>query len=90
MLGIGAPTPLHMTNGLFAELRATRHNAPRLAVNRLGPIHPVTVKSLGDEIVVAAFGVRPMQREDLVSSAPKQQVERQAEHLVHAPPSPPA
>ena len=32
VLGIGAPTPLHMTNRLFAELRAGRTDAPRLAV----------------------------------------------------------
>jgi phenylacetate-CoA ligase len=32
VVGIGAPTPLHMTNRLFAELRAGRADAPRLAV----------------------------------------------------------
>jgi phenylacetate-CoA ligase len=32
VLGIGAPTPLHMTNRLFAELRAGRADAPRLSV----------------------------------------------------------
>jgi phenylacetate-CoA ligase len=32
VLGIGAPTPLHMTNRLFAELRARRRDAPRIAV----------------------------------------------------------
>jgi phenylacetate-coenzyme A ligase PaaK-like adenylate-forming protein len=32
VLGIGAPTPLHMTNRLFAELRAGHNDAPRLAV----------------------------------------------------------
>ena len=32
VVGIGAPTPLHMTNRLFAELRARRTDAPRLAV----------------------------------------------------------
>jgi phenylacetate-CoA ligase len=32
VVGIGAPTPLHMTNRLFAELRAGRAEAPRLAV----------------------------------------------------------
>jgi len=32
VVGIGAPTPLHMTNRLFAELRAGRGDAPRLAV----------------------------------------------------------
>ena len=32
VVGIGAPTPLHMTNRLFAELRARRADAPRLAV----------------------------------------------------------
>jgi phenylacetate-CoA ligase len=32
VLGIGSPTPLHMTNRLFAELRAGRADAPRLSV----------------------------------------------------------
>jgi phenylacetate-CoA ligase len=32
VLGIGAPTPLHLTNRLFAELRPGRTDAPRLAV----------------------------------------------------------
>jgi phenylacetate-CoA ligase len=32
VLGIGSPTPLHMTNRLFAELRAGRADTPRLAV----------------------------------------------------------
>jgi putative adenylate-forming enzyme len=32
VLGIGAPTPLHMTNRLFSELRARRNDVPRLAV----------------------------------------------------------
>lgn len=32
LLGIGAPTPLHMTNRLFAELRAGRADVPHLAV----------------------------------------------------------
>ena len=32
VLGIGSPTPLHMTNRLFAELRAGRPGVPRLAV----------------------------------------------------------
>ena len=32
VLGIGAPTPLHITKRLFAELRAGRADAPRLAV----------------------------------------------------------
>jgi phenylacetate-CoA ligase len=32
VLGIGAPTPLHLTNRLFAELRAGRADVPRLAV----------------------------------------------------------
>ncbi len=31
-IGIGAPTPLHMTNRLFAELREKRSDAPRLSV----------------------------------------------------------
>ena len=43
VLGIGSPTPLHMTNRLFAELRAGRPGVPRLSVttphsrNRRGP-----------------------------------------------------
>jgi phenylacetate-CoA ligase len=32
VIGIGAPTPLHMTNRLFADLRAGRAGTPRLAV----------------------------------------------------------
>jgi phenylacetate-CoA ligase len=32
VLGIGAPTPLHITNRMFAELRAGRADVPRLAV----------------------------------------------------------
>jgi phenylacetate-CoA ligase len=32
VLGIGSPSPLHMTNRLFAELRAGRTDMPRLAV----------------------------------------------------------
>jgi phenylacetate-CoA ligase len=32
VLGIGSPTPLHMTNRLFAELRAGRPSVPRLSV----------------------------------------------------------
>jgi phenylacetate-CoA ligase len=32
VLGIGSPTPLHITNRMFAELRAGRADAPRLAV----------------------------------------------------------
>jgi phenylacetate-CoA ligase len=32
VLGIGAPTPLHMSNRMFAELRAERAHVPRLAL----------------------------------------------------------
>jgi len=32
VIGIGAPTPLHMTNRLFADLGGSRSGAPRLAV----------------------------------------------------------
>jgi putative adenylate-forming enzyme len=32
VIGIGAPTPLHMTNRLFADLGGERSGAPRLAV----------------------------------------------------------
>jgi phenylacetate-CoA ligase len=32
VLGIGSPTPLHITNRLFAELQTGRADAPRLAV----------------------------------------------------------
>jgi phenylacetate-coenzyme A ligase PaaK-like adenylate-forming protein len=32
VLGIGAPTPLHMTNRLFAELRNVRTDAPRVSL----------------------------------------------------------
>ena len=37
VLGIGAPTPLHMTNRLFAELRGGRTDVPRLAVTTPPP-----------------------------------------------------
>jgi len=32
LIGVGAPTPLHLTNRAFAELRAGRADAPRLSV----------------------------------------------------------
>ena len=32
VIGVGAPTPLHLTNRAFAELRAGRAGAPRLSV----------------------------------------------------------
>jgi phenylacetate-CoA ligase len=48
VLGIGSPTPLHMTNRLFAELRAGRPAVPRLSVTT--PI---------GEIVEALNGFRP-------------------------------
>jgi len=32
VIGVGAPTPLHLTNRAFAELRAGRTDAPRLSV----------------------------------------------------------
>jgi len=32
VIGVGAPTPLHLTNRAFAELRAGRSDAPRLSV----------------------------------------------------------
>lgn len=32
LVGIGAPTPFHMSNRVFAELRAGKTNSPRLAV----------------------------------------------------------
>jgi phenylacetate-CoA ligase len=43
VLGIGAPTPLHVTNRLFAELRPGRSDTPRLAVTM--PL-PEVVKAL--------------------------------------------
>jgi putative adenylate-forming enzyme len=48
VIGIGAPTPLHMTNRLFADLRAGRGGAPRLAVTTPLP-----------EIVAALNAYRP-------------------------------
>jgi hypothetical protein len=43
LVGIGAPTPLHVTNRAFAELQAGRSGAPRLSV--LTPVHEL-VESL--------------------------------------------
>jgi putative adenylate-forming enzyme len=37
VIGIGAPTPLHMTNRLFADLHAGRGGAPRVAVTTALP-----------------------------------------------------
>jgi phenylacetate-CoA ligase len=48
VIGIGAPTPLHMTNRLFADLRAGRPGTPRLAVTTPLP-----------EIVAALNAYRP-------------------------------
>lgn len=45
VVGIGAPTPLHMTNRLFADLRAGRADVPRLAVTT--PL-PEMVAALND------------------------------------------
>jgi phenylacetate-coenzyme A ligase PaaK-like adenylate-forming protein len=45
VVGIGAPTPLHITNRAFAELQAGKSNAPRLSV--LTPL-PELVAQLND------------------------------------------
>ena len=45
LVGIGAPTPLHITNQAFAELRSGRRDAPRLSV--LTPL-PELVSALND------------------------------------------
>ena len=45
LVGIGTPTPLHITNQAFAELRSGRRDAPRLSV--LAPL-PELVRALND------------------------------------------
>jgi phenylacetate-CoA ligase len=45
LVGIGAPTPLHITNQAFAALRSGRRDAPRLSV--LTPL-PELVQALND------------------------------------------
>jgi hypothetical protein len=46
LVGIGSPTPLHITNQAFADLRSGRRDAPRLAV--LTPL-PELVSALNDD-----------------------------------------
>ena len=52
VVGIGAPTPLHMTNRLFAELRARRADAPRLAVTTPLPEVVDALNAYQPEVVI--------------------------------------
>ena len=64
LVGIGAPTPLHITNQAFAELRSGQRDAPRLSV--LTPL-PELVRALNDyqpEMVLTCTGAK----EKLVAS----------------------
>jgi phenylacetate-CoA ligase len=76
VLGIGAPTPLHMTNRLFAELRAGRSGAPRLSVTT--PLHEMieTLNAYQPEVLITYPSVirrlAEAQREGRLRIAPRQ------------------
>jgi phenylacetate-CoA ligase len=54
VLGIGAPTPLHMTHRLFAELRAGRNDdAPRLAVTTPIPAMVDALNAFQPEVLIS-------------------------------------
>jgi phenylacetate-CoA ligase len=74
VLGIGAPTPLHMTNRLFAELRAGRADVPSLAVTTPLPTlvealnayqpdvvitYPSLIRQLADEQLAGRLRIAP-------------------------------
>src|SRR5262249_50312407 len=52
LLGIGAPTPLHVTNRLFAELRARHNDAPRLTVTTPLPQMIQVLNAYHPEVVI--------------------------------------
>jgi phenylacetate-CoA ligase len=52
VLGIGAPTPLHMTNRLFAELRMRRTGVPRLAVTTPLPEVVAALNAYQPEVLI--------------------------------------
>ncbi len=54
VLGIGAPTPLHMTNRLFAELHHGRANtAPRLAVTTPLPVMVEALNAYQPDVLIS-------------------------------------
>jgi phenylacetate-CoA ligase len=54
VLGIGAPTPLHMTHRLFGELRAGRvDDAPRLAVTTPVPAMVQALNAFQPEVLIS-------------------------------------
>ena len=75
VLGIGAPTPLHVTNRLFAELRA-RNNAPRLAVTTPLPEMIAALNSYQPEALITYPSVirrlAEAQQEGQLRIAPRQ------------------
>ncbi len=52
VMGIGSPSPLHMTNRLFAELRDSRAEIPRLAVTTPMPEVASALNAYQPEVVV--------------------------------------
>jgi len=74
VIGVGAPTPLHLTNRAFAELRAGRADAPRLSVitplpeivgalNTYQPevvvTYPSVIRRLAEEQEAGRLRIRP-------------------------------
>jgi phenylacetate-CoA ligase len=76
VLGIGAPTPLHMTNRLFAELRAGRSDAPRLSVTTPLPELVAALNAYQPEVLITYPSVirrlAETQREGQLRIAPRQ------------------
>jgi phenylacetate-CoA ligase len=76
VLGIGAPTPLHMTNRLFAELRAGRSGAPRLSVTTPVPELIEALNAYQPEVLITYPSIirrlAEVQREGRLRIAPRQ------------------
>jgi phenylacetate-CoA ligase len=76
ILGIGAPTPFHVTNRLFAELRAGRSDAPRLSVTTPLPELIESLNAYRPEALITYPSVirrlAEMQREGRLRIAPRQ------------------
>jgi phenylacetate-CoA ligase len=76
VLGIGAPTPMHMTNRLFAELRAGRSNAPRVSVTTPLPEMIETLNAYQPEALITYPSVirrlAEAQRQGQLRIAPRQ------------------
>jgi phenylacetate-CoA ligase len=76
VLGIGAPTPLHMTNRLFAELRAGHSDAPRLSVTTPLPEVVAALNAYQPEVLITYPSVirrfAKTQREGQLRIAPRQ------------------